>query len=271
MQIVDSERISKEYLFVNNCGKDLINEKDTYWCKPSGRVDYHILYISKGCCYVTLNGSVTKAPAGSVVVFLPGQRQEYSFKKADQSVSWYLHYTGTACEQIMADLELESENIFYVGKSPRLEELFQTLMEEFQRKQKFNKHYQMGVLMEILSVIARKKSDFQYGNPATSKKIDEICKCMRRDISKNPSILEYANMCNLSESRFAHVFTELVGTSPKHYMMILKMEMAKELLLQSNLSVQQVSESIGINDQNYFSRTFKKYVGYSPTEYMKLY
>ena len=49
--------------------------------------------------------------------------------------------------------------------------------------------------------------------------------------------------------------------------MNLRIEKAKELLLESDLSVCDVSLAVGYSDALGFSKIFKKYVGVSPTEY----
>ena len=49
--------------------------------------------------------------------------------------------------------------------------------------------------------------------------------------------------------------------------MNVRMENAKELLLDSDMSILEVSSAVGIDDQNYFSRIFKKHCGMSPTEF----
>ena len=45
------------------------------------------------------------------------------------------------------------------------------------------------------------------------------------------------------------------------------MDKAKELLRISSKSIKEISMEVGYSDANYFSRTFKKNVGVSPTEY----
>lgn len=45
------------------------------------------------------------------------------------------------------------------------------------------------------------------------------------------------------------------------------MERAKHLLLSSNLSISEISFSIGYENPLYFSRLFRKYTGSSPTEF----
>jgi AraC-like DNA-binding protein len=51
-----------------------------------------------------------------------------------------------------------------------------------------------------------------------------------------------------------------------HYLLKLRMERAK-LLLQEQLTIEQVASSVGFTDALYFSKQFKKWSGSSPSEY----
>lgn len=271
MAIFSSEKLSSDYLCVNNCGCQVLHERDTGSFRPNGRIDYHLLYIYEGCCYVTLNGKTIAAPAGSVVVFLPFQPQDYKFYKKDKSISYFLHFSGTACQQLMIDLELHDKNICYIGKSLSLQKLLHTLIDEFHQKEKYNRYRLQGLLLELISLIARKNSIMLYSDPSTHKKFSEVCRKMRERFASNDTIADYAKLCNLSESRFSHQFSEIMGVSPKQYLITVRIEAAKELLTTSDLTILQISEAVGLFNQNYFSRIFKKYTGLSPSEYRKLY
>ena len=266
-----SERVSTEYISVNACGRQHLFTKRRGSYRPYGRKDYHILYIAEGRCFVTLKGEKTEAPKGSVIVYLPSQPQEYSFFPEDGSVSYYIHFTGSGCEQLMHDTALDEKNVFYIGKSHTLEELFNTLISEYKQKLKFGTHRMNGILLEIISVIGRKNAYMLSGVSDTNKLIGAVCEYIHNNFSEKLTLKELATKCNLSESRFSHLFTEIFGKSPKKYIMNVRMENAKELLLDSDMSVLEISSAVGIDDQNYFSRIFKKHCGMSPSEFRKEY
>lgn len=59
------------------------------------------------------------------------------------------------------------------------------------------------------------------------------------------------------------------GVTISHMLAQKRMQKAKILLRNSDLSVSEVAEAVGISNYNYFSRIFKKYHGISPSEYRK--
>lgn len=82
----------------------------------------------------------------------------------------------------------------------------------------------------------------------------------------NLNLIAY-NM-NYSSGYLTKIFVARYGSSPSKYLINLRMQKAKHLLLHSpNLSIRQIGDAVGYHDQAYFSRIFKKYCTVSPAEY----
>jgi len=86
------------------------------------------------------------------------------------------------------------------------------------------------------------------------------------DISLD-NLAQYAAMSSFYLSRS---FSKAYGISIKEYMIKIRMEKAKSMLIEGNRSVKQIAMEVGYLDQNYFSKAFKKYTNISPKEYCHL-
>ena len=75
-----------------------------------------------------------------------------------------------------------------------------------------------------------------------------------------------AQLC-YSEVYFRKLFTSVYGCSPHRYILNLRMRLAKQLLADGILSISAVAEQCGFSSVYHFSRTFKQFVGISPSEY----
>ena len=75
-----------------------------------------------------------------------------------------------------------------------------------------------------------------------------------------------ASMCHLSESQLRRNFYIAYGCSPIFYRNRLRLEIGKELLLHSDLSVGMIAEKLGYSTSSDFCRSFKKRWGLSPTK-----
>ena len=91
---------------------------------------------------------------------------------------------------------------------------------------------------------------------------------IRSHFEKDINFNHIALRLNYTPGYLSKLFTQQVGESPNKYYLNLKMDKAKYLLIHcEKLSVKQIAERIGYEDQSYFSRIFKKIVGKSPLEY----
>lgn len=262
---LSTEKTSDEILCINSCDCQKLFGINAGSCRKNGRKDYHILYIAHGVCYLTVDGREVSVEKNSMVIFLPGQPQIYRFKAEDNSVSYYIHFCGTYCEKLLKELGLYGRQIVPLGAQTKIESRFEELIREFHTKRPFYEQNCRGILINLLASAARSASDVCAG--AANQLIYRICTIMHKNYDQNISVGAYAAMLHISVGRFTHIFTHTMGISPKQYLLRLKMEHAAELLANTDLSVAQVAELVGISDGNYFSRIFKKHTGHPPGFY----
>ncbi|MNI99213.1 HTH-type transcriptional regulator YesS [compost metagenome] len=81
---------------------------------------------------------------------------------------------------------------------------------------------------------------------------------------------ELAKHVYLSGSYFANLFKKVTGTTLIHYMTGLKIDKAKEMLL-NDKQVQEVAIALGYEDRSYFTDVFKKHTGLTPSEFKQAY
>lgn len=74
--------------------------------------------------------------------------------------------------------------------------------------------------------------------------------------------------CNVTITK---CFKKAFGTTIVDYLNTVRLEKAAEFIVKSNTSFKQIANSCGFFDQNYFSKTFAKHFGLSPTEYRQKY
>lgn len=89
--------------------------------------------------------------------------------------------------------------------------------------------------------------------------------------SENISAEKMAKICHISQSYFSRLFAKEIGDSFSNYLSRLKIQWAKNILEETDMSVNQISEEIGFNEPGYFIKIFKKYEGVTPSIYRKYY
>ncbi len=99
--------------------------------------------------------------------------------------------------------------------------------------------------------------------------IDLAIEFLKNNTNKLLSLQDISNEVNLSASHFSFLFRKKTGFAPIEYFNHLKVQKACQYLLFTESRIKEISFELGITDQYYFSRLFKKLIGVSAVEYRK--
>lgn len=97
--------------------------------------------------------------------------------------------------------------------------------------------------------------------------IEKSIEYIKNNFHKDISLDEVSRTVNISPYYFSKIFKEGTGKNFIEYLTNIRMEKAKELLNTTEYSMKEICLMCGYSDPNYFSRSFKKNVGVTPTEY----
>ncbi|WP_299763830.1 AraC family transcriptional regulator [uncultured Dokdonia sp.] len=95
----------------------------------------------------------------------------------------------------------------------------------------------------------------------------QLKKIVDLHLFSNLSVEDLAKLSNLSLSSFKRQFKKEFNDSPNNYITTKRLDKAKELLSITDMPINEIAYDIGYNDPLYFTRTFKKKIGISPTAY----
>ncbi|GAB3512495.1 helix-turn-helix transcriptional regulator [Emticicia fontis] len=83
-------------------------------------------------------------------------------------------------------------------------------------------------------------------------------------------VSDYASLLNVTPNHLNKSVKAVTGKSPTRWIDEAIVLEAKVLLYQSNLSISEIASEVGLFDQSYFSRLFKKYEGTTPLQFRKM-
>jgi len=96
-----------------------------------------------------------------------------------------------------------------------------------------------------------------------------VLEYIHRNYKKAVTLEELSKIAHYSRFHFSRIFKDYTGYTPMEYVLNLRMNQAKKLLLDYKFNLEIIAESIGYKDVYYFSRMFKKKEGISPLKYRK--
>ena len=92
---------------------------------------------------------------------------------------------------------------------------------------------------------------------------------VQKNLFEDLNIEDLAFLAGMSLSSFKRKFNSVYGTTPNKYITSKRLEKAQSLLRFSDMLISEVAYDCGFSDVGYFSKLFKKYYNYSPSEVKK--
>lgn len=100
--------------------------------------------------------------------------------------------------------------------------------------------------------------------------IEETIHYLDQHIASNLTVSELAAKARMTPTSFSRAFKKKTGFTPKEYLVEKRMKRAKELIIQhKGMTLKDIAYQLGIQDEFYFSRMFKKREGVAPSIFVK--
>jgi AraC-like DNA-binding protein len=160
---------------------------------------------------------------------------------------------------------------FGIEVNPAIADILDKMETEWTFKRTAYRNSCMSSLYQILAILERteKANNIPLGY---YKLIQPAVKYMAQKYMNqklNNDIL--AKQANMSTSYFRRLFKKIFAVTPMRYLQDMRIEKVKELLLTERLSVSEAADMAGFSSLYYLDYVFKKIIGMTPTEYVKVY
>ena len=100
-----------------------------------------------------------------------------------------------------------------------------------------------------------------------NRRVQIVIDFMNTNLHRRIPLTELADVANLSPSHLSYLFKSETKLSPGEYLIRLKMETARQLLVTSLLSIKQIMAQVGYEHRSNFVRHFRRYFDLAPSEY----
>lgn len=107
------------------------------------------------------------------------------------------------------------------------------------------------------------------GNSKHRQAVDFMTQYIHEHYADDMTLADLADKVYISRNHLSIIFKNMTGETFNTYLTRVRIEKARELLLERNMLVYEVAEQVGYKNVPYFSTLFKKFTGMNPTELIK--
>lgn len=212
--------------------------------------------------YYPISGQLVLAPAGIL--------QSYSTINENTYSKYWCHFTARIGDISLFDL-IDAPRIINVTDKARVSDLFEKLIFNHDNGSFSALFEEKAALMNILGYyFENASSEITLVNSSCTSRLNEIIKYIHENLNSTITVENLADTFHLHPNYFIKYFKKYTGTSPIQYINKTRIEKAKLLLKSTGLSITEISDRTGFGDVYHFSRSFKSYTGYSPSDFRKI-
>lgn len=243
-----------------------------YVCKPRILDDYCLIFLSSGSGYFDCSGKSYSINTNDAFFLFPGVLHSYGTDIKDLMSQWWIGFKGPEASILLHDLGISPEAPVMKGIKNsefliKIDKIVNTYTES--SPSAFLKA--SGSLYKLFGILADehtpKLANTVEENRKVSKPIQRATSFIEANYPHEISLEKVASYCNLSRTWFVTRFKEELGISPSEYLSATRLNKSKQYLKDTELSIMEISYSVGFQDPQYFSRFFKKYEGMTPSEF----
>jgi AraC family transcriptional regulator len=113
------------------------------------------------------------------------------------------------------------------------------------------------------------QANLRSANALPAYKLQRVIERMQAGIATDFSLAAVAGEADMSEFHFSRMFRKATGQAPSQYFIQLRLDEARRLLLNSDMSVIEIALEVGYSSPSHFAHLFKRHAGVTPGEYRR--
>lgn len=242
------------------------HSKGFFMNRPNG-LNHYLLLLVKSRAQFLINGKPYICMPDSAVLIKPGIPYSYSNPEGIYFNDW-LHFTCAP-----GDFALKFDNLFHQPFPVSNPEIITGYIRQILWENGYaSKDYRSSHIHMLFSILWNHLYTDFHSVPLMpyspySAKLQDLRLRLQSEPYKKYSADTAAKVLGISTSYFQHLYTEFFQTSFQSDLIQMRVSYAKELISDTDMTMEQVAEACGYASEVHFYRQFRKITGMTPKEY----
>lgn len=257
------------YLNFRHSGMDIC--APGYCYGPAIRHFYLIHYVIDGKGFYTAGKHTYALGQGDVFLILPNEITSYVADEKDPWSYCFFAFDGEGSEEMLQRTALSRENLTTHLEDDSLVALIEETTQELNRPLPNPDLYSLSQLIRMLKILADQvRVDVDTDKASMRSYVQQVLDFIHFNYAEPITVQEMAGLLSLNRSYLYRIFKEETGLSPIEYLNGYRIDRARQLLVETNIPVGQISVSTGFSTFSSFSRFFRLKYGVSPSTFRKM-
>ena len=242
--------------------------------RNNGSRQYILIYCMEGQGVIDVADDKVELKPNSFYIIPPNVKHAYYAVQKDPWSIYWMHFAGPQSENLFERFKgRNSPAARFITFEERRVNLFENLIDVLEDGYSSDNIEFVNIsLWQLIGSFIYNGYFTEIGKEkAEGDIINTSIKYMKKHLGEPLKVNTIASHFNYSNSHFFSLFKKKTGYSPIHYFNHLKIQKACQLLSFTDMSVKEISYSLGYEDPLYFSRLFKKIMNISPLQYRSEY
>lgn len=263
-----SEEAKKAFSYITFFKKYSITDLNYYEFENLN--DYCFLYTNQGEGIIKYNGQDYSLPSGSLL-FINGTLLKHIHGKEMKEWNFYfILFNGSSISTYYELCTSEDLPLLHNSKSSYIPVILNKLESIIKPKSLENEAIQSKLITDLLTEIFVKKNSTQHITEIIPGYVLKIKELFDNKYSEPHTLDTIAKQFHRSKYKLSRDFSKYINISPIEYLICRRIEVAKDLLLETDEMIHDIGISIGMENTNHFISTFKKKTGVTPLTYRNL-
>ncbi len=240
-------------------------------------LEYELILIMKGSFELSLDGKAFTLNEGDCAwigdgVVHGGEPTDCIYECVVFDLGTLLHDTPVCARSAGEFIADENGYTGVFRKGSVQAELADRIFESMEKEQKGYEWTTVGLMWQLMgSLISLKEKPVSVSkNREKILRLKNVLTYIRENYDSTITLSELASVAGMSPRYFCRAFSQITGKTPIEYLNYYRIEQAGERLRLTDRQVTDIALSCGFNDMSYFSKTFSKQKGMSPTAYRNI-
>lgn len=231
--------------------------------------EYQIIYITNGeGIFESASCKQQVIKDGMIILLFPGEMHRYKPNELTGWDEYWIGIKGDIVDNLIKNLFFKRENpTLNIGFNETITNIFNCIIEKTKHEGTGYQPLISGAALHLMGEIYASFKKTRYTQDDRQIMVNKARHLFRSNITNDFSPEQLAKELQVGYSWFRKVFKTYTGLAPGQFFIQLKIERAKELLVDPQLSIKQIAYELKFDSCFYFSKIFKEKTGINPSDY----